>query len=276
MQITVAHSPDSDDAFMFYGLASGRVADPALSFAHVLVDIETLNHAAQRGVYEVTALSVHAYPHVAERYALMTCGGSIGDGYGPLVVARERLDLAALAGRTVAVPGTLTTAVLALRLALPDLEHRVVPFDQIPEAVASGQAELGLLIHEGQLTYEKLGLVSLLDLGAWWKRETGLPLPLGANAVRRDLGVERMRRLTRLVHDSVRYGLDHRDEALAYALSFGRGMVTSVADRFVGLWVNDRTLDCGVDGRRAIQLLLDRGHAAGLIPRQVEVDFVEP
>lgn len=276
MKITVAHSPDSDDAFMFFGLASGAVADPELSFVHLLADIETLNREAQRGAYEVTALSVHAYPYVADRYALMTCGGSIGDNYGPLVVAREALDLAHLDGRCIAVPGTLTTAFLALRLALPHVAHRVVPFDQIPEAVAAGQADLGLLIHEGQLTYRALGLVSLLDLGVWWKGETGLPLPLGVNAVRRDLGPERMRRVTRLVRDSVRHGLEHRDAALAYALSFARGMQTTVADRFVGMWVNERTLDCGPDGRRAIQLLLDRGHGAGLIARQVTVDFVEP
>lgn len=275
MKITVAHSPDSDDAFMFYGLAKGKVPTEGLEVSHVLCDIETLNREAMQGKYEVTAISFHAYPYVADKYALMPCGGSIGDGYGPLLVAREPLDPHALAGRSVAVPGTLTTAYLALKLFAPQAQTRVVPFDQILEEVHAGRADVGLIIHEGQLTYGGLGLHKLLDLGAWWKDETGLPLPLGGNAVRRDLGPELMARLTRLVRATVRHSLDHRAQALEYAMSFARGMDPAVADRFVGLWVNDMTLDCGARGQLAVQTLLDRGHAAGLIPQRVVADFVE-
>ncbi len=275
MRISLAHSPDSDDAFMFYGLASGHVPSPGLEVEHVLTDIETLNREAMQGRHEVTAISFHAYPYVADKYALMPCGGSIGDGYGPLLVAREPLPLAELAGRTIAVPGTLTTAFLALKLAVPSCQTRVAPFDQILEEVHSGRADVGLIIHEGQLTYGGLGLQKILDLGAWWKDETGLPLPLGGNAVRRDLGPELMKSLTRLVRDTVRYSLAHRDEALAYAMQFARGMQTGIADRFVGMWVNDMTLEMGPRARQAVELLLSRGHAAGVIPRHVDVDFVE-
>ena len=275
MRISLAHSPDSDDAFMFYGLACGHVPSPGLEVEHVLTDIETLNREAMQGRHEVTAISFHAYPYVAGKYALMPCGGSIGDGYGPLLVAREPLPLAELAGRTIAVPGTLTTAFLALKLAVPSSQTRVVPFDQILEEVHSGRADVGLIIHEGQLTYGGLGLQKILDLGAWWKDETGLPLPLGGNAVRRDLGPELMKTLTRLVRDTVRYSLAHRDEALAYAMRFARGMQTGIADRFVGMWVNDMTLEMGPRARQAVELLLSRGHAAGVIPRRVDVDFVE-
>jgi 1,4-dihydroxy-6-naphthoate synthase len=277
MKISLAHSPDSDDAFMFYGLASGHVPSPGLEIEHVLTDIETLNREAMQGKHEVTAISFHAYPHVADKYALMPCGGSIGDGYGPLLVAREPLTLDDLAGREVAVPGTLTTAYLALRLAAPQIRARVVAFDRILDEVHSGRADVGLIIHEGQLTYGDpgVGLVKVLDLGEWWQRETGLPLPLGGNAVRRDLGPELMKTLTRLVRETVRYSLDHRAEALAHAMSYARGMQLKVADRFVGMWVNEMTLDCGVRGRQAVQTLLDRGFEAGLIPRRVEVDFVD-
>jgi 1,4-dihydroxy-6-naphthoate synthase len=276
MKISLAHSPDSDDAFMFYGLARGKVPTGGLDIAHVLKDIESLNHEAREGVHEVTAISFHAYPYVAERYALMPCGGSIGEGYGPLVVAREALDLQALrgAGVVVAVPGTLTTAFLALKLFAPEVLTRVVPFDRILDEVREGRADAGLIIHEGQLTFAGHGLRKLLDLGAWWKDETGLPLPLGGNAVRRDLGPELVARLTRLVRESVRYSLAHRGEALRYALEFARGMDPAIADRFVGMWVNDMTVDCGERGRQAVQELLDRGHAAGLIPRRVSVEFV--
>ena len=276
MKISLAHSPDSDDAFMFYGLARGKVPTGGLEIAHVLKDIESLNHQAREGVHEVTAISFHAYPYVAERYALMPCGGSIGEGYGPLVVAREALDLQALreAGVMVAVPGTLTTAFLALKLFAPEVRTRVVPFDRILDEVREGRADAGLIIHEGQLTFAGHGLRKLLDLGAWWKDETGLPLPLGGNAVRRDLGPELVARLTRLVRESVRYSLAHRGEALRYALEFARGMDPAIADRFVGMWVNDMTVDCGERGRQAVQELLDRGHAAGLIPERVAVDFV--
>ena len=276
MRISLAHSPDSDDAFMFYGLARGKVPTDGLEIAHVLRDIETLNQQARDGVHEVTAVSFHAYAYVGDRYALMPCGSSIGEGYGPLLVAGEGLSLSALeeGAALVAVPGTLTTATLALRLFAPRARTRVVPFDRILDEVRAGRADAGLVIHEGQLTFAGHGLRKILDLGAWWKEQTGLPLPLGGNAVRRDLGDEMMARLTRLVRASVRYSLAHRAEALQYALGFARGMDPAVADRFVGMWVNEMTVDCGERGRRAVQELLARGHAAGLIPRAVTVDFV--
>jgi 1,4-dihydroxy-6-naphthoate synthase len=273
--IRLAHSPDSDDAFMFYGLARGKVDSGDLEVVHTLTDIETLNRHAMEGRHEVTAISFHAYPYVSDKYALMPCGGSIGDGYGPLLVAREPLDPGALKDLTVAVPGTLTTAYLALRLFAPVVKTRVVPFDQIMDEVREERADVGLIIHEGQLTFGGEGLHKVVDLGAWWKDETGLPLPLGGNAVRRDLGPDLMKRLTRLVRETVRYSLDNRKEALGYAMSFARGMDPAVADRFVGMWVNDMTLETGERGRRAVQVLLDRGHAAGVIPRSVVVDFVE-
>ena len=275
MKISLAHSPDSDDAFMFYGLARGKVDSGDLEVTHVLTDIETLNREAMQGRHEVTAISFHAYPHVADKYALMPCGGSIGDGYGPLLVAKGALSPEEIAGRTVAVPGTLTSAYLALRLFAPGVATRVVPFDRILDEVREGRADVGLIIHEGQLTFGGHGLVKVLDLGAWWQKETGLPLPLGGNAVRRDLGPDVMARLTRLVRETVRYSLAHRGEALEYAMSFARGMDPGVADRFVGMWVNDMTIDCGERGRRAVQTFLDRGHDAGVIPRRVVVDFVE-
>jgi len=273
-KISLAHSPDSDDAFMFYGLARGKVKSAELEITHVLSDIETLNQQARDGLHEVTAVSYHAYPYVAGRYALMPCGGSIGDGYGPLLVAREPLAPETIARRVVAVPGTLTTAYLALRLFAGDVETRVVPFDRILDEVREGRADVGLIIHEGQLTYGGQGLVKVLDLGAWWKQETGLPLPLGANVVRRDLGEELMQELTRLVRETVRYSLAHRREALAYAMSFARGMDPAVADRFVGMWVNEMTIDLGERGREAVRALLARGHQAGVIPMRVEPEFV--
>jgi 1,4-dihydroxy-6-naphthoate synthase len=275
VKVSLAHSPDSDDAFMFYGLARGKVDTDGLEIAHVMGDIESLNRAAREGRHEVTAISFHAYPYVAASYALMPCGGSIGDGYGPLVVGRDAIDPAGIGDRVVAVPGTLTTAYLALKLFAPAARTRVVPFDLILDEVAAGRADLGLVIHEGQLTYGGQGLRKVIDLGAWWKEETGLPLPLGGNAVRRDLGPELMARLTRLVRETVRYSLDHRQEALEYAMTFARGMAPGIADRFVGMWVNDMTLDCGERGRRAVQVLLDRGHEAGIIPNRVKTDFVE-
>ena len=275
MKLSLAHSPDSDDAFMFYGLARGHVATPGLEIAHVLKDIETLNREARDGRHEITAISIHAYPHVADKYALMSCGGSIGDGYGPLLVARERHDPKRLEGLTVAVPGMLTTAYLALKLVAPRAATVVRPFDTILDEVASGRADVGLIIHEGQLTYGGQGLHAILDLGAWWKTETGLPLPLGGNAVRRDLGADLMKRLTAIVRATVEYSLAHRKDALAYAMEFARGMDPKIADRFVGMWVNDMTVDAGPRGRRAIQELLDRGHAGGIIPNRVAVDFVD-
>jgi 1,4-dihydroxy-6-naphthoate synthase len=274
MKITIAHSPDSDDAFMFYGLASGAVPAGDLEVAHVLADIETLNRHAREGRHEVTAISFAAYPYVADTYALMPCGGSIGDGYGPLLVAREPMEPRAVAGRTVAVPGTLTSAYLALRLFAPGVSARVCPFDRILEEVREGRAEVGLVIHEGQLTYGGEGLVKVKDLGAWWKEETGLPLPLGGNAVRRDLGRETMARLTRLVRESVKHSLAHRRQALAHAMGFARGMDPEVADRFVGLWVNEMTVEMGEQGRRAVRVFLDRGFEAGVVPR-CPLEFVE-
>jgi 1,4-dihydroxy-6-naphthoate synthase len=275
MKISIAHSPDSDDAFMFYGLARGGVPTGDLEVSHVLTDIETLNRHAQEGRHEVTAISFHAYPFVADRYALMPCGGSIGDGYGPLLVAREAASPEAIRGMTIAVPGTLTSAYLALQLYAPGVATRVVPFDRILDEVREGRAEAGLVIHEGQLTYGGQGLVKLVDLGVWWKAETGLPLPLGGNAVRRDLGPELVARLTRLVRETVQHSLAHRAQALEYAMSFARGMDPDVADRFVGMWVNDMTIEMGERGRRAVQLFLDRGFEAGVIPKRVSVDFVE-
>ena len=275
MKISLAHSPDSDDAFMFYGLASGHVPSEGLEIEHVLADIETLNRRALEGRHEVTAISFHAYPYLADRYRLMPCGGSIGDGYGPLLVGREPLARQDVAGRRVAVPGTMTTAYLALKLFAPDVETHVVPFDEVLPEVTAGRADLALVIHEGQLTYAGAGFHKVLDLGAWWKEETDLPLPLGGNAVRRDLGEPLARRLTSLVRQTVRYSLAHRQEALEYAMRFARGMQTQVADTFVGMWVNEMTIDCGERGRRAVQELLDRGHAAGIIPHKVVTDFVD-
>jgi len=275
MKITVAHSSDSDDAFMFYGLARGKVPTGDLEVTHVLADIETLNRQAREGRHEVTAISFHAYPHLADTYALMPCGGSIGDGYGPLLVSREPMEPARIASTTVAVPGTLTSAFLALKLFAPGVATRVVPFDRILDEVREGHADVGLIIHEGQLTFGGQGLAKVLDLGAWWKEETGLPLPLGGNAVRRDLGPELMARLTRLVRETVRYSLAHRSEALEYAMTYARGMDAAVADRFVGMWVNDMTIDAGERGRQAVQAFLDRGFEAGVIPKRVAIDFVE-
>jgi 1,4-dihydroxy-6-naphthoate synthase len=275
MKITIAHSPDSDDAFMFYGLARGGVPTGDLEVSHVLTDIETLNHHAREGRHEVTAISFHAYPYVADKYALMPCGGSIGDGYGPLLVAREAMTPKAIADARIAVPGTLTSAYLALKLFASKVDTYVAPFDRILDEVREGHADVGLVIHEGQLTYGGQGLHKVLDLGAWWKDETGLPLPLGGNAVRRDLGAELMARLTKLVRETVRHSLSHRREALEYAMSFARGMDPAVADRFVGMWVNDMTLEMGERGRRAVQTFLDRGVEAGVLPQRVSVDFVE-
>ncbi|MEW6252752.1 MAG: MqnA/MqnD/SBP family protein [Planctomycetota bacterium] len=276
MRIRLAHSPDPDDAFMFYGLASGAVDAGPYAFEHILADIQTLNEAARRGAYEVTALSIHAYPYVRDRYVLTACGGSVGDNYGPLVVARSPLQPAGLRGRTIAVPGLMTTAYLALQLALgrASFEPRVVMFDRIPDEVAAGRADAGLLIHEGQLTYQRHGLHAVLDLGVWWQQRTGLPLPLGGNAIRRDLGPAACEEIAALVRSSIRYGLEHRAEAVAYALRFGRGLDNQLADRFVGMYVNEWTLDYGERGRAAIRRLLADGAAAGLVPEAGEIDFI--
>lgn len=278
MHIRVAHSPDPDDAFMFYGLACGAVDPGPYVVEHVLADIQTLNDAARRGEYEITAISHHAYPYVAERYALAACGCSMGDGYGPLLVTRQPTAAADLRGQTIAVPGRTTTAFLVLQLALGpgSFEPRVVPFDRIGDVVAAGEVNAGLLIHEGQLTFARQGLHIVLDLGVWWQQRTGLPLPLGGNAIRRDLGTRVARDLTRLMHRSIRYGLEHRAEAVRYALRFGRGLDETLADRFVGMYVNEWTLDYGPRGRDAVRRLLAEGAAAGLVPAVGAIDFIEP
>ena len=273
MKIRIAHSPDSDDAFMFYGLASGRVPSPGYEIEHVLADIETLNRAAFAGTYEITAVSFHAYAHLTDRYLLLPHGASMGDRYGPIVVSRQELP-ASLDGVRVAVPGTLTTAFLTLRLYCPSVEYEVMPFDRIQDAVREGRAQAGLLIHEGQLTYQSDGLRKIVDLGEWWAERTeGLPLPLGGNIIRRDLGAEHVARLSTLLHDSIAYGLQHRSDALEHALQYGRGLNREDADRFVGMYVNQLTLDYGERGREAVQQLLTEAHQRGLIPRAVRVEF---
>ncbi len=273
--ITVGHSPDPDDAFMFYALAHEKLDTGDLTFRHELQDIETLNRRALRGELEVTAVSIHAYAILQDRYALLPSGCSMGDRYGPMVVARELLAIEDLKRVKIAVPGTLTTAFLAMRLLVGDFAYEVVPFDQIIEAVAGGRFDAGLIIHEGQLTFQNQGLRLVVDLGVWWQEKTGLPLPLGGNAVRRDLGPETMQTISRLLKESIRYGLDHRKEALAYALRYARDMTEELADRFVGMYVNDWTLDYGPRGRAAVQRLLDEGHRAGVIPAPVAVEFVD-
>jgi 1,4-dihydroxy-6-naphthoate synthase len=275
--VHIAHSPDSDDAFMFYALTQGLLATEGLEIRHVLQDIETLNQEAFQGTYEITALSFHAYAYLAELYELMPSGASFGDGYGPVVVARETLGRADLPGLTVAIPGKLTTAHLALRLWQPEVATEIVAFDRILDAVVAGEVDAGVVIHEGQLTYGDLGLQAVVDLGAWWKKETGGPLPLGGNGIRRDLDSALKRRLCRLLTQSIEYGLDHRREALGYAVRYARGLEDDAerSDRFVGMYVNDWTRDYGAAGRRAVQLLLDRGYEAGVLPRRVEAEFAE-
>jgi 1,4-dihydroxy-6-naphthoate synthase len=274
--ITVGHSPDPDDAFMFYALAHDKLDTGNLRFRHELQDIETLNRRALRGELDVTAISIHAYAHLLDKYALLPSGCSMGDRYGPMVVARRPLTLAELPTARIAVPGTLTTAFLTLRLLLPaGFAYEVLPFDQILAAVAEGRFDAGLIIHEGQLTFQNQGLHLVVDLGVWWQERTGLPLPLGGNAVRRDLGPDTIRQISRLLKESIRYGLDHRDAALAYALRYARDMDEALADRFVGMYVNEWTLDYGPRGREAVRLLLEEGHRAGVIPSPVAVEFVD-
>ena len=276
-EITIAHSPDSDDAFMFYGLATNKVRVPGLRFTHTLCDIETLNRRAREGNgdYDVTAVSFHAYPYIQEKYALLASGGSVGDAYGPMIVANRVYSTTEIKKKRIAVPGTLTTAYLALNLFAPGIETEVVPFDQIIPQVLAGKYEAGLIIHEGQLTYSKSGLHRVVDLGKWWFKVTGLPLPLGGNAIRRSLGPELMSRVGAALRESIQYALDHREEALAYAMQFARDLDPQLADKFVGMYVNERTLDYGPDGREAVRRLLDMGHKAGIIPSEAKVDFVE-
>jgi 1,4-dihydroxy-6-naphthoate synthase len=275
-EITIAHSPDSDDAFMFYALATNKVRVPGLRFTHTLCDIETLNQKARdgNGVYDVTAISFHAYPYIQDNYALLPSGGSVGDGYGPMIVAAHGFSQSEVKRKKIAVPGTLTTAYLALQLFAPGIETEVVPFDQIIPQVLEGKYEAGLIIHEGQLTYSKAGLQRIVDLGKWWLKMTGLPLPLGGNAIRRSLGPDLTAQVSKALRDSIQYALDHRDEALAYAMQFARDVDPQLADKFVGMYVNERTLDYGPDGREAVRRLLDMGHKAGIIPREAKVDFV--
>ncbi len=274
-EISIAHSPDSDDAFMFYGLATSKVRVNRYKFTHVLCDIETLNQRAIReAFFDVTAISFHAYPYMQDNYALMACGGSVGEGYGPMIVAATPFDLDEIRRVRIAVPGTLTTAYLTLKLFAPEIETAVVPFDQIIPQVLAGNFAAGLIIHEGQLTYPQSGLHRILDLGVWWREQTRLPLPLGGNAIRRSLGEEAMQRVTQALRDSIQYGLDHRNEALDYAMQFARDLDTSLADKFVGMYVNERTLNYGPEGREAIRRLLTMGHERGIIPHPVKVDFV--
>ena len=272
-RITVAHSPDSDDAFMFYGLASGSVDTGGIEVDQVLSDIETLNRAAFEGKYEVTAVSFHAYAHLLDKYALLPHGASMGDNYGPIVVARED-GPREVKGRTIAIPGLLTTAYLALQLYDKDFKHVVVPFDEIEQFVLDGHADAGLLIHEGQLTYGDSGLRKIVDLGEWWAERTGgLPLPLGGNIIRRDLGPEMISKVSQLLHDSIAYALSHRTDAVEYAQQFGRGLDRVKTDKFVGMYVNDLTLDYGERGRKAVERLMADAFEHGLIPRSVPVQF---
>lgn len=273
--ISVAHSPDSDDAFMFYGLATNKLETEGLKFEHTLKDIQTLNEDAKRGVYDVTAVSFHAYAYISDKYALLPHGASIGDKYGPIVVAKEPRKPEEIGNMTIAIPGELTSAYLALRLYNDKFDFIVVPFDQIIDAVQNGKADAGLLIHEGQLFYKQLGLDKVLDLGEWWFERTGLPLPMGGNAIRRDLGPELMKQVSKHLHRSIQYSMDNREDALAYAMQFARDMSPEVADRFVAMWVNDLTLDYGERGREGVRRLLQEGYDAGIIPNKVQVDFVE-
>jgi 1,4-dihydroxy-6-naphthoate synthase len=272
--IRVAHSPDSDDAFMFYALSQDKVDTGSLRFVHELSDIESLNRRALTGELEVSAVSIHAYAYIADKYALLSSGSSMGDKYGPRLVAKEAMGRGDLKGKTVAVPGEWTTAFLALKLYEPEVEHVVVPFDEIMAFVERGGADVGLLIHEGQLTHQSEGFHLIEDLGEWWYGETNLPLPLGGNVVRRDLGEKTIQEVARLIKASIQYSLDHREEALAYALGYARDLPPELADRFVSMYVNEWTVDYGETGRRAVRTLLSRGYEARIIPHKVEVEFV--
>lgn len=272
--ITVAHSPDSDDAFMFYGLATNKLETEGLKFEHVLKDIQTLNEDAHNEVFDVTAVSFHAYAYISDKYALLPHGASIGDKYGPIVVTNEPRDPANIGKMKIAVPGELTSAYLALRLYNRDFEHVVVPFDEIIDYVKQGRADAGLLIHEGQLFYKQVGLDKLVDLGEWWHEKTGLPLPMGGNVIKRSLGDDMMKRVSKHLHRSIVYSLENREDALAYAMQFARDMPVELADRFVAMWVNDLTVDYGDRGREGVIRFLDEGHKAGLIPHKVDIQFV--
>lgn len=276
-EITLGHSPDPDDAFMFYALAADKIETDGLTFTHVIQDIETLNRRALKAELDVTAVSIHAYSYVLDQYALLTSGASIGDNYGPLVISRAPMgpmSLDDLRNATIAVPGLMTTAYLALRLCIGNAKTVVVPFDQIMDSVERGDVDAGLLIHEGQLTYSRRGFNKVIDLGEWWMTETGLPLPLGGNAIRKSLGADLIARVSKLLRESIEYGLKNREVAVRHSMKYGRGMEETLTDRFVGMYVNDYTIDYGDRGREAVRLLLERGHRAGLIPRPVELHFV--
>jgi 1,4-dihydroxy-6-naphthoate synthase len=272
--IQVAHSPDSDDAFMFYALATRKIDTGDLNYVHSLSDIETLNRRALNGELEVSAVSIHAYAYMADKYALLSCGASMGKNYGPIVVAAKPIAPKSLATQTVAVPGTLTTAFLALRLFDPTIQYEVVPFDKITEQVQKGKYDAGLLIHEGQITYREEGLHKVLDLGQWWLKQTGLPLPLGGNVVKRDLGRKLMERVGDDIRKSIQYALDHREEAMEYAIQFSRGLDTQNVDRFIGMYVNESTLDYGTEGRQAVRRLLQEAYKKKLIPEKITLEFV--
>jgi 1,4-dihydroxy-6-naphthoate synthase len=276
IDISIAHSPDSDDAFMFYGLATNKVRVPGYRFTHTLCDIETLNQRAlNEAFYDVTAISFHAYPYLQDKYAVMGCGGSVGEGYGPMVVSSKPMAPEDLGKIKIAIPGALTTAYLALKIFNPELQTTVVPFDRIIPEILAGNFDAGLIIHEGQLTYSSSGLYKVLDLGVWWRETTGLVLPLGGNAIRRSLGKDSMRIVTKAVKDSIQHALDHREQALEYAMQFARDLDARLANRFVSMYVNDRTLDYGPDGRQAIVKLLDLGYERGIIPIKPEVEFID-
>ncbi|MCX7017654.1 MAG: ABC transporter substrate-binding protein [Candidatus Sumerlaeota bacterium] len=271
-RLTLGHSPDPDDAFMFYALAKGLVDAQGWQFEHILQDIQTLNERAMRCELDISAVSIHAYAYVAEDYALLSCGASMGDNYGPLVVAREPMEPGKLASAVIAVPGTMTTAFLALKLAIGEFRYEVMPFDQILDAVVSGRASAGLIIHEGQLTYRRGNLCKVIDLGEWWNGQHALPLPLGGNVIRRALGDEAIKQISAILRQSIEYGLTHRHEAVEYALQWARDMGHDLADRFVGMYVNDLTLDYGERGRRAIELLFELAAQRGIIPRKPELE----
>jgi 1,4-dihydroxy-6-naphthoate synthase len=272
-EITLGHSPDPDDAFMFYALAADKIDTQGLTFTHVIQDIETLNRRAMNAELDVTAVSIHAYAYLLDQYALLTSGASMGDDYGPLVISLKPMTIDELRHATIAVPGLMTTAYLTLRLCMGDVKTVVVPFDQIMDSVERGDVDAGLLIHEGQLTYEARGFNKVIDLGEWWMRETNLPLPLGGNAIRKSLGPELIAKVSNLLRESIEYGLENREVAVRHSMKYGRGMAESLTDKFVGMYVNDYTVDYGEKGREAVKLLLQRAHEAGIIPRPVRLEF---
>jgi 1,4-dihydroxy-6-naphthoate synthase len=272
-EITLGHSPDPDDAFMFYALATDRMETGDLHFRHIIQDIETLNHRALKAELDVTAISIHTYAYVLDHYALLTSGASMGDNYGPLIISKTPMTADEVKTKTIAIPGELTTAALVLRLCLGEVKTTVIPFDKIMDAVEGGEVEAGLLIHEGQLTYSARGFHKVIDLGEWWMQETGLPLPLGGNAIKKSLGEETIQRISELLRQSIEYGLAHRQVAVRHSMQYGRGMEENLTDQFVGMYVNDYTIDYGEKGRQAVRLLLKRAHEAGIIPSPVQLEF---